>query len=144
MQRAGSPVSVWFKGPLYCLSTSISLAPHTDQGTESFTIQDYWINEYTVTNSSKSIVFTEGVPGGSVVKKLPANARDTGLIPDQENPTCHRATKPVRHNYWACAPQQEKPPTMRSLSTPTREQSPLTATREKLTQQQRPSTANNI
>ena len=53
----------------------------------------------------------------------------------QEDPTCHGATKPVRHNYWACAvesashnywslratttearvprahaPQQEKPP----------------------------------
>ena len=21
----------------------------------------------------------------------------------QEDPTCRRATKPVRHNYWACA-----------------------------------------
>ena len=38
----------------------------------------------------------------------------------QEDATCHGATKPVRHNYWACAlepscpraraPQQEKPP----------------------------------
>ena len=38
----------------------------------------------------------------------------------QDNATCCRATKPVRHNYWACvpqllkprahAPQQEKPP----------------------------------
>ena len=23
----------------------------------------------------------------------------------QEDPTCRRATKPVRHNYWACALQ---------------------------------------
>ena len=23
----------------------------------------------------------------------------------REDPTCHRATKPVRHNYWACEPQ---------------------------------------
>ena len=45
----------------------------------------------------------------------------------QGDPTCHGATKPVHHNYWACAlelraattearepraraPQQEKPP----------------------------------
>ena len=33
----------------------------------------------------------------------------------QEDPTCHGATNPVHHNYWACAPrarasQQEKPP----------------------------------
>ena len=27
----------------------------------------------------------------------------------QEDPTCLRATKPVRHNYWACAPQLLKP-----------------------------------
>ena len=23
----------------------------------------------------------------------------------QEDPTCRRATKPLRHNYWACAPE---------------------------------------
>ena len=23
----------------------------------------------------------------------------------REDPTCRRATKPVRHNYWACAPR---------------------------------------
>ena len=61
--------------------------------------------------------------GDSVVKNLPANAGDIGLIPDQ---TCHGATKPLPHHYWACtwvwelqllkcvhltvcAPQQEKP-----------------------------------
>ena len=22
-----------------------------------------------------------------------------------EDPTCRRATKPMRHNYWACAPE---------------------------------------
>ena len=27
----------------------------------------------------------------------------------QEDPTCRRATKPVRHNYWACEPQLLKP-----------------------------------
>ena len=38
-------------------------------------------------------------PGGAVVKNPPANAGDTGSIPDLEDPTCHGATKPVRHNY---------------------------------------------
>ena len=28
----------------------------------------------------------------------------------QEDFTCHGATEPMRHNYWACALQQEKPP----------------------------------
>ena len=42
-------------------------------------------------------------PAGTVVKNLPANAGDTSSIPRLEDPTCHRATKPTRHNYWACA-----------------------------------------
>ena len=49
-----------------------------------------------------------GFPGGSVVKKLPANARDTGSISGQG----------ISHRLWsnkacaprACVPQQEKPP----------------------------------
>ena len=27
----------------------------------------------------------------------------------REDPTCHGATKPMRHNYWACVPQLLKP-----------------------------------
>ena len=27
-----------------------------------------------------------------------------------DDPTCHGATKLICHDYWACAPQQEKPP----------------------------------
>ena len=38
-------------------------------------------------------------PGGAVVKNPPANAGDTGSIPGREDPTCHRATKPVHLNY---------------------------------------------
>ena len=44
-----------------------------------------------------------GFPGGSVVKNLPYDAGDVGLIPVQEDSTWHEATKPVRHNYWAPA-----------------------------------------
>ena len=42
-------------------------------------------------------------PGGTVIKNLPAIAGDMGLIPGREDLTCRGATKPVRHNYWACA-----------------------------------------
>ena len=45
-----------------------------------------------------------GFPNGSVVKNLPANAKDTvvqSLIP--EDHTCLEATKPVHQNYWTCA-----------------------------------------
>ena len=43
--------------------------------------------------------------GGPVVKNLPCNAGDTGLIPGQgtNTPTCHGAAKPLH------APQLEKP-----------------------------------
>ena len=68
-----------------------------------------------------------GFPGGAVVKNLPANAGDTVWSLAWDDPTCRGATKPVRHNYRACAlepashnywahapraraPQREKPP----------------------------------
>ena len=41
-------------------------------------------------------------PAGAVVKNPPANAGDTGRSLVRKDPTCHGATKPVRHNYWAC------------------------------------------
>ena len=37
-------------------------------------------------------------PGGSVVKNPSAIIKDTGSI----GSTCHRTTKPVCHDYWAC------------------------------------------
>ena len=42
-----------------------------------------------------------GCSGGSVVKNPPANAGDTGSIPDPGR--CQGATKSVGHNYCACA-----------------------------------------
>ena len=48
-----------------------------------------------------------------VVKNLPTDAGDTGLILIQEGPVCCEETKPI-HNYWAQAPSactpQQKPP----------------------------------
>ena len=41
---------------------------------------------------------TWGLPGGTVVKSLPANAGDTGLALVWEDLTCCGATKPVCHN----------------------------------------------
>ena len=38
-----------------------------------------------------------GFPDGLVVKNLPANAEDLGLIPGPGR--CHRASKPMCHNY---------------------------------------------
>ena len=42
-----------------------------------------------------------------MVKNPPANAGDTGSIPDPErkDPTCCGVTKPVHQNYGACALQ---------------------------------------
>ena len=38
-------------------------------------------------------------PGGPVVKKLPANAGDMGLIPGPGGSNMLGATKPVHHNH---------------------------------------------
>ena len=40
-----------------------------------------------------------GFPDGSVVKNLPANAEDMGLIPDPGKISHDRAPKPVHCNY---------------------------------------------
>ena len=53
---------------------------------------------------------SETFHGGPVVKSPRAKAGDTGSILVQEDPTCHEATKLVRHDYWAHAPQQEGGP----------------------------------
>ena len=44
-----------------------------------------------------------GSPGGSVVKNLPANAREMGLIPGLGKPHILGATKSTCRNYRACA-----------------------------------------
>ena len=43
----------------------------------------------------------QDLPVGSGLKNKPANAGDTGLV--QEDLTCHKATQPVLHHYFACA-----------------------------------------
>ena len=47
----------------------------------------------------KNIYNASGFPGGAVVKNLPANAGSRVRALVREDPTCHGATKPVRHNY---------------------------------------------
>ena len=45
-----------------------------------------------------------GFPGGAVVKNpcLPMQGTQVRALV-REDPTCHGAAKPMRHNYWACA-----------------------------------------
>ena len=45
----------------------------------------------------------EGFFGGSVVKNQPANAGDTGSVPDLGRFHMPQSTKPMSHNYWVCA-----------------------------------------
>ena len=59
------------------------------------------------------------------------------------DPTCHEATKPVRHNYWAHAMQQEKP-LQWEARVPQRRVAPRSLQLEKAhAQQRRPNTAKN-
>ena len=45
-------------------------------------------------------------PGGPVVKNLPCNAKDAGLISGQGTKIPHAMEQlSLCHNYWACAPQ---------------------------------------
>ena len=59
------------------------------------------------------IIQERDFPGGPVVRSLPANAGDMGLIPGLGRSYMPRATKPMHDNYrvpGARALQQEKPP----------------------------------
>ena len=90
-----------------------------------------------------------------MVKNLPANARDTGSIPDPGRSHMPQATKLMRHKYWAhvlqllkskcpwaCTPQQEK--SLQWACTLQLETRPHSLWLEKaLEQQQRPSTDKN-
>ena len=42
-------------------------------------------------------------PGGPVVRNVPANAGDKGLIPVWEDSICQGAAKLIDHKYWASA-----------------------------------------
>ena len=64
-----------------------------------------------------------------------------------EDPTCRGATKPVRHNYWACVPR-ERTPQEKALQSeacaPQRKSSPHSPQLEKAhAQQRRPNAAIN-
>ena len=73
----------------------------------------------------------------------------------REDPTCCGATKPVRHNYWACEPQLLKPACLEPMlrhKRSHRNENPRTATKsipnspqleEARMQQQRPNVAKN-
>ena len=55
-------------------------------------------------------------PGGSA-GRIHLSVRGTrvqSLV--REDPTCHRATKPMYYNYWACAPQLLKPACLKAYS----------------------------
>ena len=76
-----------------------------------------------------------GFPRGSVVKNPPANAGDMVRSLVWEDPTMPQSNQAMDHNYCACAPgallciersQYKKP------ESPTRQETPLAATRESL------------
>ena len=99
-------------------------------------------------------------PGGTVVKNPPANAGTWVRALVREDTTCHGATKPMCHNYWACvlepACHNYWSPHTYSLCSATREatavRSPHTTTKSSpcspqlekaCTQQRRPNAAKN-
>jgi hypothetical protein len=45
----------------------------------------------------------QGFPGGSAVKNPPANAGDTGSVPNLGRSHVPLSNKPMGHNCWACA-----------------------------------------
>ena len=92
------------------------------------------------------------IPGASLVAQwlrvcLPIQGtRVRALV--WEDPTCHRATRPVSHNYWACAsgacaPQQERPRQWEARNTAMKSGPRLLQLEKALAQKRRPNTAIN-
>ena len=76
----------------------------------------------------------QGLPGGSVVRNLPANAGDMGLSLVWGDPVWPWSNdKPLRHNYWQLLtrePTTREATAVRSLRTITRKQALLSAMKE--------------
>ena len=70
---------------------------HTWNGGGAWYMSDTETVCYTDNAVPKSLL--QDSPGGPAVESLPENARDAVRSLVQEDPTCHRATKLVGHNY---------------------------------------------
>ena len=60
---------------------------------------------YTTNNQWVNVMINNSIHGASLVAQgisLPMQGRRVQALV-WEDPTCHGATKPVHHNYWACA-----------------------------------------
>ena len=74
------------------------------------------ISEVTIlilSGAPQTMPMKDGEPGTSLVAqwlriRLPMQGTRI-QAPVREDPTCCRATEPVRHNYWAHVPQLPKP-----------------------------------
>ena len=83
-------------------------------------LSNQWINKeitreirkYLETNEKENITYKSLWRTSLVVQWLRICLPMQGTrvqSPVREDPTCHGATKPMHHNYWACAPQLLKP-----------------------------------
>ena len=63
----------------------------------------FLIASLTVVRCYLKILANQDFPGGAVVKNPSAMQGTQAQALVQEDPTCRRATKPMRHKYWACA-----------------------------------------
>ena len=118
----------WYILRWHILSPSIRYACQLNNTYMAISSYLYWNLSYCIFSSSKTPIsffsmypisflklsifliylkHVQGFSGGAVVKNLPANAGDTGLIPGPEDPTCCEATKSVQHSYWDCVLEPE-------------------------------------
>ena len=102
-------------------------------------------NLHTKVHSSimyNNLKWEQDFPSGAVDRSPSAMPGTQVRFLVQEDSTCHEATKPMSHNYWACAPQQEKP--LQWEARALQQSSPCSPQLEKAhAKQQRPSTVIN-
>ena len=62
-------------------------------------VSELWKGVRGKVNVEVKKIKTWDIPNDPMVKNPPDNAGDSGWIPGNQDPTCHRAAKPMRHNY---------------------------------------------
>ena len=87
--------------PFIYLST-FGFCPHAHTCKQLSSV-DTWVAAGHLCNVATSRLSSWDFPGGTVVKNPPTMQGTWVRALAREDPTCCGATKPMCHNYWACA-----------------------------------------
>ena len=103
-KRAWQPTPVFLPG-----ESPRTEEPGRLQSTESQRVEHDWATKHSTNQiSSRTLCMYGQAKSKMYLERILwwlSSKESTCQYKRPEDPTCHGATKPVRHNYWACAPE---------------------------------------